>query len=46
MAVMVEPLANGIHLFNLIERHQFGTLAIYGAGTQGILMLALAQLRI
>ena len=43
-AVMVEPLANGVHLFNLIQRHQFGTLAIYGAGTQGILMLALARL--
>ena len=43
-AVMVEPLANGVHLFSLIERHQFGTLAIYGAGTQGILMLALARL--
>jgi len=43
-AVMVEPLANGVHLFNLISRHQFGSLAILGAGTQGILMLALAGL--
>jgi 2-desacetyl-2-hydroxyethyl bacteriochlorophyllide A dehydrogenase len=43
-AVMVEPLANGIHLFNLINRHKFGSLAILGAGTQGILMLALARL--
>jgi 2-desacetyl-2-hydroxyethyl bacteriochlorophyllide A dehydrogenase len=43
-AVMVEPLANGVHLFNLINRHCFGTLAIYGAGTQGILMLQLARL--
>lgn len=43
-AVMVEPLANGVHLFNLIRRHQFGSLAIFGAGTQGILMLALARL--
>jgi 2-desacetyl-2-hydroxyethyl bacteriochlorophyllide A dehydrogenase len=43
-AVMVEPLANGVHLFNLISRHKFGTLAIYGAGTQGILMLALARM--
>ncbi len=43
-AVMVEPLANGVHLFNLIRRHSFGTLAIFGAGTQGILMLALARL--
>jgi len=43
-AVMVEPLANGVHLFSLISRHNFGTLAIYGAGTQGILMLSLARL--
>lgn len=43
-AVMVEPLANGVHLFNLISRHCFGTLVIYGAGTQGILMLQLARL--
>jgi len=43
-AVLIEPLANGVHLFSLIEKHVFGTLAIYGAGTQGILMLALARL--
>ncbi|HXG24791.1 MAG TPA: alcohol dehydrogenase catalytic domain-containing protein [Chthonomonadales bacterium] len=43
-AVMIEPLANGVHLFALISRHNFGTLAIYGAGTQGILMLCLARL--
>lgn len=43
-AVMIEPLANGVHLFRLIEKHKFGTLAIYGAGTQGILMLSLARL--
>ncbi len=42
-AVMIEPLANGVHLFNLIRQHSFGCLAIYGAGTQGILMLALAR---
>ncbi len=43
-AVMIEPLANGVHLFNLITRHSFGTLAIFGAGTQGCLMLSLARL--
>lgn len=43
-AVMIEPLANGVHLFNLISRHGFGTLAIIGAGTQGSLMLSLARL--
>jgi 2-desacetyl-2-hydroxyethyl bacteriochlorophyllide A dehydrogenase len=43
-AVMIEPLANGVHLFGLIRQHNFGSLAIYGAGTQGILMLALARL--
>src|SRR5207253_1624634 len=43
-AVMIEPLANGVHLFTLIGKHNFGSLAIYGAGTQGILMLSLARL--
>jgi 2-desacetyl-2-hydroxyethyl bacteriochlorophyllide A dehydrogenase len=43
-AIMVEPLANGVHLFSLIRKHNFGTLAIFGAGTQGILMLQLARL--
>lgn len=43
-AIMVEPLANGVHLFNLIQQKS-GSLAILGAGTQGILMLALARLR-
>lgn len=43
-AAMVEPLANGIHLFSLIKRHEFGTLALLGAGTQGCLMLSLARL--
>ena len=43
-AVMIEPLANGVHLFTLISHHAFGKLAIFGAGTQGCLMLALARL--
>jgi 2-desacetyl-2-hydroxyethyl bacteriochlorophyllide A dehydrogenase len=43
-AVMVEPLANGVHLFTLISAHRFGTMAIFGAGTQGCLMLSLAHL--
>jgi 2-desacetyl-2-hydroxyethyl bacteriochlorophyllide A dehydrogenase len=43
-AVMIEPLANGVHLFTLIRRHNFGTLALLGAGTQGSLMLSLGRL--
>lgn len=43
-AVMIEPMANGVHLFNLISAHRFGTMAIFGAGTQGCLMLSLARL--
>lgn len=43
-AVMIEPLANGVHLFRLITRHNCGTLALFGAGTQGCLMLSFARL--
>jgi 2-desacetyl-2-hydroxyethyl bacteriochlorophyllide A dehydrogenase len=43
-AVMIEPLANGVHLFRLVSQHNFGTLALIGAGTQGCLLLALARL--
>lgn len=43
-AAMIEPLANGVRLFRLISQHNFGTLALFGAGTQGCLMLALARL--
>lgn len=43
-AVMIEPLANGVHLFRLISQHNFGTLALFGAGTQGGLMLSLARM--
>jgi len=42
-SVMTEPLANGVHLFSLVSRHAFGSLAILGAGTQGILLLQLAR---
>jgi 2-desacetyl-2-hydroxyethyl bacteriochlorophyllide A dehydrogenase len=41
-AVMVEPLANGVHLFNLMRRPNPPRLAIFGAGTQGCLLTALA----
>ncbi|HLV79664.1 MAG TPA: alcohol dehydrogenase catalytic domain-containing protein [Chthonomonadaceae bacterium] len=43
-AVMIEPLANGVHLFSLMRQHNFGTLALFGAGTQGCLMLCVARL--
>ncbi len=43
-AAMIEPLANGVHLFTLIQARQPGTLVIYGAGTQGCLMLSLARI--
>ena len=43
-AVMIEPLANGVHLFTLIDARCPGTLVIFGAGTQGCLMLSLARL--
>lgn len=43
-AVMIEPLSNAVHLFSLIRQHRFGSLALYGAGTQGILLLSVAQL--
>lgn len=43
-AVMIEPLANGVHLLNLVRRHSFGSMAIFGAGTQGALILSLARL--
>ncbi len=43
-AIMIEPLANGVHLFSLIRQHHFGSLAIFGAGTQGCLLLSVARL--
>ncbi|MCS6775338.1 MAG: alcohol dehydrogenase catalytic domain-containing protein [Chloroherpetonaceae bacterium] len=43
-AVMIEPLANGVHLFTLITARPFSTLALFGAGTQGCLLLLLARM--
>ncbi len=41
-AVMVEPLANGVHLFTLMAVPNPNRLVIFGAGTQGCLLTALA----
>lgn len=41
-AVMVEPLANGVHLFTLMRVPNPEKLVIFGAGTQGCLLTALA----
>ena len=41
-AVMVEPLANGVHLFTLMTTPSPNRLVIFGAGTQGCLLTALA----
>lgn len=44
VAVLPEPVACAVHLLSMIESDRFGTLAILGAGTQGILVLILAKL--
>ena len=44
VAVLPEPVACAVHLLSMIESDKFGTLAILGAGTQGILVLILAKL--
>ncbi len=41
-AVMVEPLANGVHLFTRMASPHPNRLVIFGAGTQGCLLTALA----
>ena len=41
-AVMVEPLANGVHLFTLMTIPNPNRLVVFGAGTQGCLLTALA----
>lgn len=41
-AIMVEPLANGVHLFTLMRVPNPAKLVIFGAGTQGCLLTALA----
>jgi 2-desacetyl-2-hydroxyethyl bacteriochlorophyllide A dehydrogenase len=43
-AAMIEPLANGVHIFGLISGPRFGSLVIFGAGTQGILLVRMARL--
>ncbi|NLH99887.1 MAG: alcohol dehydrogenase catalytic domain-containing protein [Chthonomonadales bacterium] len=43
-ALMVEPLANSVHVLGLAEAGRFQSLAIIGGGTQGVLALALARL--
>ena len=41
-AILVEPLANVVHLFRLVEPQPFFRLAIVGAGTMGALVLQTA----
>jgi len=41
-AIMVEPLTNGVHLFTLMRVPNPAQLVIFGAGTQGCLLTALA----
>ena len=43
-AIMVEPLANSVHLLRMAGAGGFQSLAIIGGGTQGILALMLARL--
>lgn len=43
LAALPEPVANGVHLLSLAGGRPFGTLAIFGAGTQGTLLLCLAK---
>jgi threonine dehydrogenase-like Zn-dependent dehydrogenase len=42
-AVMVEPLANSVHVMGIAGAGRFQTMAIFGAGAQGILALMLAR---
>lgn len=42
-AVMVEPLANSVHVMRLAGAGQLQTIVIVGGGTQGILALMLAR---
>ncbi|MBI2190546.1 MAG: alcohol dehydrogenase catalytic domain-containing protein [Planctomycetes bacterium] len=43
LAAMPEPLANGVHLLSMASPRPFGVMAIFGAGTQGTLILCLAK---
>lgn len=42
-AVLTEPLACGLHMLRLAQAPPFSPLAIWGAGTQGCLILAMAK---
>lgn len=46
-AVMIEPLANAVHLLSLAPAHagMFPTAAIFGGGTLGIAILSVARAR-
>lgn len=46
-AVMIEPLANAVHLLSLAPEHAgtFPTAAIFGGGTLGIAILSVARAR-
>ena len=44
VAVLPEPVACAVHLLSLAKPDRFGTLAILGAGTQGVLVAILARL--
>ena len=43
IAVLPEPVACGVHLLSLAGGEPFGSMAIFGAGTQGTLILCLAK---
>ena len=46
-AVMIEPLANAVHLLSLAPQHagMFPTAAIFGGGTLGLAILSVARAR-
>ncbi|MDP6356942.1 MAG: alcohol dehydrogenase catalytic domain-containing protein [Planctomycetota bacterium] len=43
VACLPEPVACGVHLLSLASRQEFGSVAIFGAGTQGTLIQILAR---
>lgn len=44
VACLPEPVACGVHLLRLASKQEFGSVAIFGAGTQGTLIQILARL--
>ena len=46
-AVMIEPLANAVHLLSMAPEHagMFPTAAIFGGGTLGVAILSVARVR-